>query len=434
MPGMCFGGSLLPLMKGRSVMVSVQEESPQVPPPAAPALDLARTTAVWERVRGAAQGVLEPCWQALVLIVAIRYFAADEGVKSLLAAGMGIGLTLSFFSLPLLLRLRLRIADALALLWTGAGLLILILTVLDHYLAFLGGVIAAQILLAQGPQLITHIYATNFAARERGRRLSLVFIIASVTGIGFSYVGGAALDADIRLYRLVFAVAAAAAFTGAYAFHRIPSQPLASLPATGLWENFSLAWRDKVFGWLLFGWMLMGLGNLMVLPLRVEYLANPEYGINLSNTQITALLVGVVAVFRILSTTFWGIIFDRLNVVTVRVILNVVFFLSILIFFNSTQLLWMAVGSALLGIAFGGGGIMWSLFVTKIAPPDNVPAYMSLHGFYTGLRAAAAPFIGYSFLAVGGPVFAAWIAAATIAVATLIFIPLRPHLEGRKVD
>ncbi len=427
----------LPIPFPGSVIVRVQPDAPQPPPPPpppTPASDPARTTARWERVRGASQGVLEPCWQALALIVAIRYFAADEGVKSLLAAATGIGLTLSFFSLPLLLRLRMRVADALALLWLAAGLLLLGLTVSGHFLAFLGAVIAAQILLAQGPQLVTHIYATNFAARERGRRLSLVFIIASLTGIVFSYAGGAVLDADIRLYRLVFALAAAAALTGAYAFHRMPSQPLASIPASSLWENFSLAWRDKVFGGLLFGWMLMGLGNLMVIPLRVEYLANPAYGINLSNATITALLVGVVAVFRIASTTFWGIVFDRLNVITVRVVLNLFFFLSILVFFNSTQLLWLALGSALLGVAFGGAGIMWSLFVTKIAPPDKVPAYMSLHGFLTGLRAAAAPFIGYSFLALGGPVFAAWVAAATVGAATLVFMPLRPALEQRKID
>ena len=34
--------------------------------------------------------------------------------------------------------------------------------------------------------------------------------------------------------------------------------------------------QDRLFRRVLISWMLLGFGNLMMLPLRVEYLANPK--------------------------------------------------------------------------------------------------------------------------------------------------------------
>jgi MFS family permease len=192
-----------------------------------------------------------------------------------------------------------------------------------------------------------------------------------------------------------------------------------------------VAWEDKLFGAVLIAWMLMGLGNLMLIPLRVEYLANPEYGINATNAQISIILVSVVLTFRVLSTKIWGFFFDRMNVITLRIILNILFVISIVLFFFSTNLYIMSLGTALLGMAFGGGGIMWTLYVTKIAPPDKVTVYMSVHGFLTGMRMTIAPFIGYSLLAWISPRETAWIAISLIFASTLIFIPLRPLIEAK---
>ena len=36
--------------------------------------DIARTTYLWDRWRGAGQGVVETCWRVFALLVAIRVF------------------------------------------------------------------------------------------------------------------------------------------------------------------------------------------------------------------------------------------------------------------------------------------------------------------------------------------------------------------------
>jgi hypothetical protein len=49
------------------------------------------------------------------------------------------------------------------------------------------------------------------------------------------------------------------------------------------------------------------------------------------------------------------------------------------------------IGMILLGVSFSGGNVAWSLWVTKIAPPDLVADYMAVHTFMTGLRGIVAP-------------------------------------------
>ncbi len=73
---------------------------------------------------------------------------------------------------------------------------------------------------------------------------------------------------------------------------------------------------------------------------------------------------------------------------------------------------------------------MWALFVTKVAPEEKVAAYMSVHGFFTGIRGASAPFLGYALLNTH-PSFAAWVALVLIGASTVIFLPMRQILKKR---
>jgi hypothetical protein len=241
----------------------------------------------------------------------------------------------------------------------------------------------------------------------------------------FGFVGGQLLDRSLSSYTYVFGAGGVAALIGSIAIRRMPSVPVSTLSTGTLWKNLREAAQDSVFRQLLIGWMIMGLGNLMLIPLRIELLANPDYGINATNTQIAILMTFLVPVFRLLSTMVWGHVFDHFNLISVRIALNVVFCASIVLFFFSGNLWVMGVGAALLGIAFGGGSVMWALWVTKVAPAGKVPLYMSVHGFFTGTRAAVAPFIGYTMLILLNPSGIACVSLCLIGGSTLIFYPLR---------
>lgn len=393
--------------------------------------DIARQTYFWDRIRGGGHGIVETCWSVFALLVAIRVFAADESLKQFIPAGLGIGFLLSPIGLSLANRLPLRISTIIALTWVGVAVGLAGMILSPSIVLFVVCVAGAQIAASQAASMLTHLYAANYPANKRGSWLSTTFLIASFLGIGFGYLGGELLDWNVRTYPVVFGTGIIAALAAAFAASRIPSERAHTLQTVNPLRSLAVAWDDKLFGMMLTAWMLMGLGNLMLIPLRVEYLANPLYGINASNAQISALLISTVLTFRLLSTKIWGHLFDRINVVTLRVSLNLVFGASIIFFFFTDRIWVMGIGCALLGTAFGGGGILWTLYVTKIAPPDKVATYMSVHGFTSGLRMAAAPLIGYTVMEFSHPAFAAWISLVLIGTSTLIFIPLKPLIEAK---
>jgi hypothetical protein len=393
--------------------------------------EIARATYRWDRLRGAGQGITETCWQVFALLIAIRVFQADESLKQFIPAGLGIGLLLSPWGLSLANRLSLPIATVISRLWIVVALSLAGMALSKSIVPFVLCIALAQIAASQGVSMLTHIYSINYPSNKRGSWLSTTFLIASMAGIGFGFFGGKLLDFDVAYYPLVFSFGIIAALLSAWACRRTPSEDCHTLQSRDPFLGMVVAWKDTLFRHMLVAWMLMGLGNLMMIPIRVEYLANPSYGINASNAQISALLISTVLIFRLLSTKFWGALFDRVNVVTLRIILNAVFGLSIMLFFFTDRLLLIGMGCAALGTAFGGGGILWTLYVTKIAPPDKVASYMSVHGFLTGVRMALAPIIGYTVVHYSHPAFAAWLALAMIGISTMLFIPLRPLIDAK---
>jgi hypothetical protein len=289
----------------------------------------------------------------------------------------------------------------------------------------------AQFTASMAVPMITHLYSQNYPTHRRGSLLSTNFLIASSFGIAFGFLGGELLDWNVATYPLLFGAGCLAAVGSTFACLRIPSQPAYTLKSGNPVRSMAIAWNDPLYRLMLVAWMLMGLGNLMLIPIRVEYLANPLYGINASNAQISILLVSTVLTFRLLSTKVWGLLFDRINVVTLRVLLNTVFLISISCFFFTTKLWLMAVGCALLGTAFGGAGILWTLYVTKIAPTDKIANYMSVHSFLTGVRMAIAPLVGYAVMEFTHPSLAAWIALLLITISTLIFLPMKGKIDAK---
>ena len=173
--------------------------------------------------------------------------------------------------------------------------------------------------------------------------------------------------------------------------------------------------------------MLLGIGNLICLPIRYEYLANPKFGIDMNNAEIAMVMVAIPALSKILSTYIWANFFDQLKLMTTRNLLNAFFFLSVLLFFISDHIILIALASACQGIAIGGGKIFWNLWVTKIAKPEKVSSYMSIHMALTGVRGSVAPFIGYWILNQSSPQVVAYIGAVLIAISMILFECFRFH-------
>lgn len=386
---------------------------PGNPPPA-----LTRKTFRLELARGPFQGLLEAGWITFGLTIATRVFEAPDFGKALIAAAFAIGHLITPIGLYLMSYSKLRVSSLCALLLLGVTGFLLLAGFSSVFWAFAAGMIFSQILNAQQSTLLIRIHAENYPNKRRGSLLSIVFSVASLAGAIAAVGGGALLDFRMDLYPVIIFVMAGAALAAVLLTYKIPSQPLGEDAHDSPWKNISLAWTDKLFGKLLFAWMLMGLGNLIIIPLRIEYLANPAYGIDATALQIATLTFIIPAVVRILSTSLWGYLFDRTNFIVLRTALNTCFLISVLLFFFTDNMIIMGLGAVFMGLGMGGGHIAWNLWVTKLAPPEKVSAYMSVHTALTGVRGLAAPFLGFALIAWIGP----W--GVGIFSATLIFLSM----------
>ena len=394
----------------------------------------AAQTYFWERIRSGFTGLIEIIWQpgaAVAFLVAVRYFDVGFFSKSLISASGPIGFLLTPLTLSLFAMWRRPISQSMAWIFVLTGFLLFLIPWIPGALPFVMLISLAQMLMVQYTPMYTEMYSRNFTTLQRGHRISTVFIIGGATSILANLMVGELLDRNLEWFKPMLVIMACACWASAYCLWQIPSDPLESAEVGHPLRNLSLAWRDKLFGWLLTSWMFLGFGNLMTLPLRTEYMANPRFGIDASNQSIL-IITGAIPLFcRLLASRALGKLFDRWNLVSLRMMLNVLFLSSILLFFSTRNLWLMGLSMAMLGTAMAGGRIAWSLWVTKLAGPGQTSAYMSVHMFSTGLRGTLAPFLGFALIERFSVREVSWLGSGLVLLSTLMFLPAVKHMDRR---
>jgi len=376
-------------------------------------------------VRGVCAGLVDTGIYTFGLVIAIRCFDAPPAVKALLSGSTSIGLLLTPLSLFFFARAGWTAAGAAALNFALGGLCFAVAAAATSLWVYMPAATLGSMFVAQQAPLLIHIYTQNYAATRRGSMLSNSIVLGLIASVGFALGGGQLLDWRLDTFRIILGAMAVACLVASRATAGMPADPFTPGRNANPFHALRYAREDRIFGWMLFIWMLMGWGNLMVLPLRVEYMANPRFGINASNAQI-AFISGIVpSLVRIVSTHFWGRLFDRHNFFLIRTVLNGMFLLAIVTFFSTRHIVVLGIGAALFGFAVAGSNIAWNLWVTKFAPPERTSDYMSVHTFLTGIRGVAAPFVGFWIIAHFGPVPAALSAAVLIALSMILLGPLR---------
>ncbi len=387
--------------------------------------DRARITFRYDLVRGSCQGLLEAGMHTFVLLIAVRVFDASPTLKAMLAGAGPYGLLLTPLSLYFVARLRTPAAKAGGLFLILSSMALVVAAWTGNLYLFVVATVLGYLLFHQQMPLLVHIYSNNYESHRRGSLLSNSIFLAVLASALFAYAGGKALDADLGHYRYVVLVLASASLLAGWAIYRMPSTALSRHTSKNPFENLSLAWKDKVFGWMLFIWMLMGVGNLMTIPLRVEYMAQPRFGIEATNAQIALMTAVIPSIARLMTTHVWGYLFDNINFVVIRSSLNICFLAAILLFFNSQSLIMLGIASAIFGIGAAGGNIAWNLWVTKLAPEGKAAEYMGVHTFTTGIRGILAPFLGFYLLAIYPAEAVAWIAAVLIGISVVSLGPIK---------
>ncbi len=409
--------------------------------------DRTARTYYYELWRAGTAGILETAGSTFLLVIALRWFQAGALAKALVAGGSSLGLLLS----PAVVvwanatgwptsKAASRVMGVGAGGFLFAGAWLGLCSLLQPQIG--PGRWLAEFLLTR-PQLpifvacsmtgmacssaliplLTQMYQENYPAQERGRRFSRTVMIRIAMAATFSQVAGEALTGHLRFFPCLLLVFGGAMALASFCLARCPTRPLVADESAHALRALRYVREDRLFRQTLICWMLLGFGNLMMMPLRVEYLANPKYHLMLSVGMI-ALLTGVIPnLARLALNPVWGHLFDHMNFFALRVTLNMGFAIGILTFFMSNNLAGMIGGALVFGISNAGGDVAWSLWVTKFAPPERVADYMSVHTFLTGVRGVVAPLVGFYCVNHLPLTVLALTSSGLILAATLVLLP-----------
>jgi len=395
----------------------------------------------YERWRALSAGVIETAGTTFLMLIAVRWFQAGSLAKGLVAGGGSLGLICAPWVVSRVEAARWPVARAASRLAATSAVSFALMALIPLLPVFVVGAVFSMACFASAIPLMTQIYQENYPETERGVRFSRTVMIRIATAAAFGQCAGLALSdrthfeflgwgftGRIEYFRGLLLVFAGAFAFASFCLARLPSRPLVASGSTHPFRALKYARDDRVFRQTLIAWMFLGFANLMMVPLRVEYLANPRYGVTLRGAALTAgtiaLLTGVLPnLARLLLNPLWGWLFDRMNFFLLRITLNIGFVLGILSFFVSGSMAGLIAGAIFFGVSMAGGDVAWSLWVTKFAPPDRVADYMSVHTFFTGVRGVIAPLVAFHL--VGGlslPVMG-WISAGLIVVGSLFLVP-----------
>jgi MFS family permease len=393
-----------------------------------------RRTLALDLARNGAGGFVDSAERTFFLLIAIKVLAAGSWPKAIIASGVGFGYLFTPWIVQLVRNSQRPVTWAASRLLLAAAACSIFASVLKNEVTFMIGTTLGLAVYGSSVPLITAIYNRNYPEGRRGRYVSIGIFVRVGFMVALGLVLGDILKANLatnsdRVWRLVPLAAAVAYLVQAAFISRMPSGPLrlrADEPA-----NEREAWKhrrellrsDALLRNVLSAWMWMGMANLMMLPLRVEYITNPRYGIALDPLMITLLTTVVPGVVRLVLTIPFGWAFDRMPFFIMRITVNMMFAMSIVAFFIGTSRGGLFAGSILFGIAVAGGDVLWNLWTVKFAPPGRVADYMSLHTFFTGVRAVLAPMIGFFLITRVETKTMGWICAGLIVVSSMILVP-----------
>lgn len=385
-------------------------------------------------LRGMFRGVLTSGTQTFGLFIAIRYFNANDICKSLIGAAPFIGMLLSLLLVHYASRTQWKNSTWGGLSAAVCGVFLLTAAFTTSLWSYTVAVVLGFAFLTALLPFLTAIYHDNYPANRRGAFYSRAVIVTVVVSACSGFLGSSWLDQDLRNYQWILIFLGLAGLGKAYAIYLMPSQKMEDSDYAHPLGNFRLIFEDRSFGYILLTWFIMGFANLWVLPLRVDYLTSSVYGIEGSALFVATIITIIPDTMRAISLPFLAKLFDEINFIVLRMFLNVTFAVGIGLFFLTREPWVIALGSALIGIAFGGGTIAWNLWVTKYAPPGKVAAYMSVHVSLTGIRGTFGPMVGFWAVSHIGPTNIGLVSFAMMILATVMLVPEIKHGKGRNTS
>lgn len=380
-----------------------------------------------ELMRAAPSGTIEAFATTFLLLIALRHFGVPTGWKAAIAAAGNAGLLAAPAALSWAARRGIPANVAISRLFAFGAVAAVAPLVFPTSAVFVVASLVAFGCNGSHWGLIQTIYASAFPATRRGQLLSVTigvkFATAALVGVGL----GKVLGRDAEQWWWAQVLLLVCFVSSAVLVRRLPAAAVAEPAGADVhpWHRrMELLRSDRTLRNTLTSWMLMGFANLMMIPLRVEFLANERYGVNATAAKVGLLTVTIPAVLKVALAPVFGWVFDHLPFFVVRIMVNVGFAASIIAFFSGDSTFGLVLGAVIFGVAAAGGDVLWSLWTIRLAAPEHMADYAALHTFTTGIRGVAAPFVGLWLLDHDfGPRSVGTVCAVLILAASAVLIP-----------
>lgn len=279
--------------------------------------------------------------------------------------------------------------------WSLARGLFLVIGLLTHLWPIILLACLSYFINAAAVPAYNAIWRHNYPTEVRGYLVGRVVRGNVVVIAACTLLFGWLLDADPRLYRVLFPLAGACGVAAAMVFRRVKVRrdfPAAEADRERfhLGRALGLVLRNRTFAKYLLAFFISGFGNLMSQPMLVVFL-NEQFEATYKEQAVVRFLP---LVLQLALLPFWGRVADRLNPMAMRAVLGLFWGTSYLIWALAPDMMTVYGAQVLRGVAMGGGTITWLLGTMYFASKEDLPLYMGVHTTLTGVRGLVAPFVG----------------------------------------
>ena len=378
---------------------------------------------------------------AFTSVVAAKYFDASPLLVAVITAAPMFGnIAALFWSQMAEHRSKVRFVN-----WLQLGVISLIAAVAITYpmprhigaWVFAAVIIAARVLVAGILTIRSTIWRLNYPRHVRGQIIARISAVATLVLAIATYGGARWLDYQPTAYVMLYPMAGILGLIGIWQFSKIrvrhewrlrrPARILVARPEdmaqTGESNllNYQPApagrrnfWRDAAqvlkddprFREYMRWQFLSGMAFMMMTP-PLLLMVSREMTDPKRDYALATLIVQVIPmVISIVFTQIWAPYFDRVSILTFRVVQGIVSVAALLVMFAGAiydQLWLIGVSQFLIGVSNGAGNLAWSLGHNDFAPADKAGTYMAVNVMLTGTRGFFAPFLGiWLYSSMGG--------------------------------
>lgn len=280
------------------------------------------------------------------------------------------------------------------------------------------------------PVLVT-IYSL-YPKAIRGKKTVTSLLALNIGALLFSWMGRNIIAEGIEHYAVILMLFSLMLVFASLCSLKLPAQDL-NTETLKLGDMFRVFRNDRFFAYMCLTQFILGASHLWLLPFRTNYLVEPGYGFEYSEGTVIVLLVIIPEATKLLSAPFFASLFDRMNFIALRMMINTLFIGYIFLFFMGKNLHHQVLGVFMMGLAMSGGSLSWQLWVTRLAPSDKSAVYMGIHTFLTGIRRVFCPLLGLWALEKYGGWNSGMISATGVALSILLLVPVLKKGRSRFV-